>query len=180
MHNLDADEYYLMNKELAPAALADCKIENYEFAGREMTGAEWELAEFMHPWASYNRTVYVLEGNHVTLDAGTGCVHTAPGHGVDDFEVYKKYENEGKLKQEVICPVDNKGRMTAEAGSFLEGKPYGKRKDRVFPRLPTKACFLAKSPSTTSMPIAGAVRIPSFTVRQSSGLLPSMIFAKMH
>ena len=122
MHNLDADEYYLMNKELAPAALADCKIENYEFAGREMTCAEWELAEFMHPWASYNRTVYVLEGNHVTLDAGTGCVHTAPGHGVDDFEVYKKYENEGKLKQEVICPVDNKGRMTAEAGSFLEGK----------------------------------------------------------
>ena len=122
VHNLDADEYYLMNKELAPAALADCKIENYEFAGREMTGAEWELAEFMHPWASYNRTVYVLEGNHVTLDAGTGCVHTAPGHGVDDFEVYKKYENEGKLKQEVICPVDDKGRMTAEAGSFLEGK----------------------------------------------------------
>lgn len=122
VHNLDADEYYLMNKELAPAALADCKIENYEFAGRKMTGAEWELAEFMHPWASYNRTVYVLEGNHVTLDAGTGCVHTAPGHGVDDFEVYKKYENEGKLKQEVICPVDNKGRMTAEAGSFLEGK----------------------------------------------------------
>ena len=122
VHNLDADEYYLMNKELAPAALADCKIENYEFTGREMTGAEWELAEFMHPWASYNRTVYVLEGNHVTLDAGTGCVHTAPGHGVDDFEVYKKYENEGKLKQEVICPVDNKGRMTAEAGSFLEGK----------------------------------------------------------
>ena len=108
VHNLDADEYYLMNKELAPAALADCKIENYEFAGREMTGAEWELAEFMHPWASYNRAVYVLEGNHVTLDAGTGCVHTAPGHGVDDFEVYKKYENEGKLKQEVICPVDNK------------------------------------------------------------------------
>ena len=92
VHNLDADEYYLMNKELAPAALADCKIENYEFTGREMTGAEWELAEFMHPWASYNRTVYVLEGNHVTLDAGTGCVHTAPGHGVDDFEVYKKYE----------------------------------------------------------------------------------------
>ena len=58
--------------------MADCGIENYEFAGREMTGAEWELAEFMHPWASYNRTVYVLEGNHVTLDAGTGCVHTAP------------------------------------------------------------------------------------------------------
>ena len=42
VHNLDNDEYYLMNKELAPAALADCKVENYEFAGREMLGAEWD------------------------------------------------------------------------------------------------------------------------------------------
>ncbi len=122
VHNLDADEYYLMSKELAPAAMADCGIENYEFAGREMIGSEWDMATFKHPWAFYDRTVYVLEGNHVTLDAGTGCVHTAPGHGVDDFEVYKKYENEGKLKQEVICPVDSKGRMTKEAGEFLEGK----------------------------------------------------------
>lgn len=122
VHNLDADEYYLMNKELAPAAMADCKIENYEFAGREMTGEEWDMATFRHPWEFYHRTVYVLEGSHVTLDAGTGCVHTAPGHGVDDFEVYKKYENAGKLKQEVICPVDDKGCMTKEAGEFIEGK----------------------------------------------------------
>ena len=144
-----------------------------------MTGAEWELAEFMHPWASYNRTVYVLEGNHVTLDAGTGCVHTALGHGVDDFEVYKKYENEGKLKQEVICPVDNKGRMTAEAGSFGRKDCMGSGRSSIS-ALAHEGMLLGKSPFTTSMPIAGAVRIPSFTARQSSGLLPSMIFAKMH
>ena len=121
VHNLDNDEYYLMNKELAPAALADCKVENYEFAGREMLGAEWDLKSFQHPLYE-DRVVYVLEGNHVTLDAGTGCVHTAPGHGVDDFEVYKSYENAGKLKQEILCSVDEKGRMTEEAGLGLVGK----------------------------------------------------------
>lgn len=113
VHNLDADEYYLMNKELAPAALKDCKVEHYEFTGREMTGAEWELATFRHPLI--NRPSYVLEGNHVTLDAGTGCVHTAPGHGVDDFEVVQDYDNKGKVHIEPLCPVDSKGNMTAEA-----------------------------------------------------------------
>lgn len=113
IHNLDADEYYLMNKELAPKALEDCKVEHWETAGREMTGAEWELATFRHPLI--DRPSYVLEGNHVTLDAGTGCVHTAPGHGIDDFEVVQKYNNEGKLDLDALCPVDGKGRMTDEA-----------------------------------------------------------------
>ena len=79
------------------------------------------VKSFQHPLYE-DRVVYVLEGNHVTLDAGTGCVHTAPGHGVDDFEVYKSYENAGKLKQEILCPVDEKGRMTEEAGLGLVGK----------------------------------------------------------
>lgn len=49
VHNKAADEYYLMNKELAPKALEECKVTDYEFVGREMTGAEWELATFHHP-----------------------------------------------------------------------------------------------------------------------------------
>lgn len=113
VHNLDADEYYLMAKELAAASLKDCKIEHYEFVGREMTGAEWELATFHHPLI--DRPSYVLEGNHVTLDAGTGCVHTAPGHGIDDFEVVQTYNNKGKLHIDPLCPVDSKGCMTDEA-----------------------------------------------------------------
>lgn len=114
VHNKAADEYYLMNKELAPKALEECGITDWEQAGRDMTGEEWELAAFRHPLI--DRPSYVLEGNHVTLDAGTGCVHTAPGHGVDDFEVVQKYKNEGKLHIETLCPVDEKGRMTEEAG----------------------------------------------------------------
>ena len=51
-------------------------------------------------------------GEHVTTDAGTGCVHTAPGHGEDDFIVGQKYG------LDVLCPVDEKGVMTEEAGGF--------------------------------------------------------------
>ena len=54
----------------------------------------------------------VILGNHVTLDAGTGLVHTAPGHGADDYIAGKKYG------LDVLCPVDSLGRMTEEAGKF--------------------------------------------------------------
>ena len=150
VHNKAADEYYLMNKELAPASLADCKVEDYELVGREMLGAELDLAKFEHPLAHFapetygDRTIYVLEGNHVTLDAGTGCVHTAPGHGVDDFEVYKTYENAGKLHQPIVCPVDEKGHMTAEAGEFLVGKTIWEAEGPVISTLAHEGRLLGK------------------------------------
>ena len=150
VHNKAADEYYLMNKELAPASLSDCKVEDYEFVGREMLGSELDLAKFEHPLAHFapetygDRTIYVLEGNHVTLDAGTGCVHTAPGHGVDDFEVYKTYENAGKLHQSIVCPVDEKGHMTAEAGEFLVGKTIWEAEGPVISTLAHEGRLLGK------------------------------------
>lgn len=150
VHNKAADEYYLMNKELAPASLSDCKVEDYEFVGREMLGSELDLAKFEHPLAHFapetygDRTIYVLEGNHVTLDAGTGCVHTAPGHGVEDFEVYKTYENAGKLHQPIVCPVDEKGHMTAEAGEFLVGKTIWEAEGPVISTLAHEGRLLGK------------------------------------
>lgn len=150
VHNKAADEYYLMNKELAPASLSDCKVEDYEFVGREMLGSELDLSTFEHPLAHFapetygDRTIYVLEGNHVTLDAGTGCVHTAPGHGVDDFEVYKTYENVGKLHQPIVCPVDEKGHMTAEAGEFLVGKTIWEAEGPVISTLAHEGRLLGK------------------------------------
>lgn len=150
VHNKAADEYYLMNKELAPASLSDCKVEDYEFVGREMLGSELDLAKFEHPLAHFapetygDRTIYALEGNHVTLDAGTGCVHTAPGHGVDDFEVYKTYENAGKLHQPIVCPVDEKGHMTAEAGEFLVGKTIWEAEGPVISTLAHEGRLLGK------------------------------------
>ena len=72
----------------------------------------------VHPF--YERTSPVVLGDYVTVDSGTGCVHTAPGHGEDDFYVGQKYE------LDVLCPVDDRGHMTAEAPGF-EGYSMIKR-----------------------------------------------------
>ncbi|MCG8399620.1 class I tRNA ligase family protein, partial [Bacillus atrophaeus] len=65
----------------------------------------------------YGRDSLVMLGEHVTTEAGTGFVHTAPGHGEDDFIIGQKYG------LDVLCPVDEKGTMTSEAPGF-EGLFY--------------------------------------------------------
>lgn len=79
------------------------------------TGAELEGVLLQHPF--YDRTVPIVLGEHVTLDTGTGCVHTAPGHGEEDYEVGKRYG------LPLLSPIDEKGRFTAEAPGF-EGLFY--------------------------------------------------------
>ncbi|WP_332690086.1 isoleucine--tRNA ligase [Halalkalibacter lacteus] len=82
---------------------------------KTIKGAELEFVKATHP--IYGRESLVICGDHVTLDAGTGCVHTAPGHGEEDFIVGQKYG------LDVLCPVDDKGHMTEEAPGF-EGLFY--------------------------------------------------------
>ncbi len=109
------DEYYLMAEKLVTTAMQSCKIEEYEIVSEPVKGEKLEGMKFHHPF--YDRESPVLLGRHVTLDAGTGCVHTAPGHGMDDFEVAQRYGN-----LPVLCPVDDKGFMTEEAGEDLAGQ----------------------------------------------------------
>lgn len=78
-------------------------------------GEELEGVVCQHPF--YDRTSPLLLGEHVTLDAGTGCVHTAPGHGEEDFNLGQKYG------LPVLCPVDDRGHFTKEAPGF-EGLFY--------------------------------------------------------
>ncbi|MCT1904212.1 isoleucine--tRNA ligase [Oceanobacillus sojae] len=78
-------------------------------------GQEADRVEAQHPF--YDRKSLVMLGEHVTTDAGTGCVHTAPGHGEDDFYVCRKYGIDA------FCPVDEKGVFTSEAPGF-EGLFY--------------------------------------------------------
>ena len=75
---------------------------------------------FIHQDEYYQRDTLVILGDHVTDEAGTGCVHTAPGHGVDDFNVGNQYG------LPVLCPVDDRGLMMAEAGEFLAGQHVDK------------------------------------------------------
>lgn len=103
-------EYYVMATELATSALAAAKIEQYETVGT-ISGSELELMTAEHPFL--DRESLVIVGDHVTLESGTGCVHTAPGFGVDDFEVCRKYK-----QLPIVVSVDAKGVLTEESGQF--------------------------------------------------------------
>ena len=103
-------ENYIMAAELVPAAMKARGVENYTTEG-SFKGSELEYMKTAHPFM--NRESLVIVGDHVTLESGTGCVHTAPGYGVEDFEVCKNYDDIG-----IIVCVDAKGRQTAEAGEF--------------------------------------------------------------
>lgn len=104
------EEYYVMAKELVANAMKDAKIADYEIVGT-IGGRELEYMKTAHPFL--DRTSLVIVGDHVTLESGTGCVHTAPGHGVEDFEVCRNYK-----EIPMVVPVDHKGILTAEAGEF--------------------------------------------------------------
>ncbi|MCG8472587.1 MAG: isoleucine--tRNA ligase, partial [Desulfobacterales bacterium] len=80
----------------------------------EADGASLEGKSCTHPFI--DRDSLLILGDHVTLEAGTGCVHTAPGHGADDYITGLKYG------LEPYSPVGNNGCYTAEAGEELEGQ----------------------------------------------------------
>lgn len=103
-------QYLLMAKELVESVMQDAGIADYETVG-SFLGSDLELITTAHPFI--DRESVVIVGDHVTLESGTGCVHTAPGHGVEDFEVCKNYED-----IPVIVPVDSEGKLTELAGEF--------------------------------------------------------------
>ncbi|MER2059199.1 MAG: isoleucine--tRNA ligase, partial [Niallia sp.] len=110
---------------------------------QEVKGAELEYIIATHP--IYGRDSLVMLGEHVTTDAGTGCVHTAPGHGEDDFLVGQKYG------LEVLCPVDDKGVMTEEAPGF-EGLFYDKANKPITEKLEEVGALLKLQFITHSYP----------------------------
>jgi isoleucyl-tRNA synthetase len=109
------DKFYVMAEDLTDSAMADAGITDYEIIGT-IKGSELEYMKTAHPFI--DRDSLVIVGDHVTLESGTGCVHTAPGHGVEDFEVCRNYEG-----LDPIVPVDDKGCLNSLAGADLEGKP---------------------------------------------------------
>ncbi|EOB8461367.1 TPA: isoleucine--tRNA ligase [Staphylococcus aureus] len=110
---------------------------------KEYTGKELEYVVAQHPFL--DRESLVINGDHVTTDAGTGCVHTAPGHGEDDYIVGQKYE------LPVISPIDDKGVFTEEGGQF-EGMFYDKANKAVTDLLTEKGALLKLDFITHSYP----------------------------
>ena len=109
------DAYHIMARELVESTMKGCHIDEYEIMPETVLGSELELMQYQHPFL--DRKGLVILGDHVTLEGGTGCVHTAPGHGVEDFEVCVNHYPQVP----VVVPVDDAGRLTAEAGEKFAG-----------------------------------------------------------
>ena len=105
-------EVYVIASELVKTVMTKAGIseENYEVLTK-IKGKKLERLVTKHPF--YDRNSLVIGGDHVTLETGTGCVHTAPGHGVDDFAVCREYK-----ELPIYVPVNSKGFMTAESGKY--------------------------------------------------------------
>ena len=109
------EAYHIMARELVESTMKGCHIDEYEVLPETVLGSELELMQYQHPFL--DRKGLVILGDHVTLEGGTGCVHTAPGHGVEDFEVCVNHYPQVP----VVVPVDDAGRLTAEAGEKFAG-----------------------------------------------------------
>jgi isoleucyl-tRNA synthetase len=116
---------YVLAEGLLEAASKEMEWSEVQVLSR-IPGSELEFVTCWHPF--YDRESLVMVGDHVTLEAGTGCVHTAPGHGEDDFSIGQRY-NIG-----VLCPIDDQGKFTNEAPGY-EGMFYEKANTLITDRL---------------------------------------------
>jgi isoleucyl-tRNA synthetase len=126
-------EYYVFAAELVENTMKAAGIAEYETVAKYQ-GKDLEGIVCKHPFL--DRDSLVILGDHVTLEAGTGCVHTAPGHGAEDFIVCQKY------KIPTVVPVDSKGYLTKEAGPFA-GLYYEKSNSAIIERLTQDGRLLA-------------------------------------
>jgi isoleucyl-tRNA synthetase len=106
----------------------------------------WELEGMTYKHPLYDRLSPVILGDHVTTEDGTGLVHTAPGHGEEDFIVGQKYD------LDVYCPVDEQGLMTEEAGERFAGMYVDKANEEVIQALFEVKSLLGKFDVTHSYP----------------------------
>ena len=139
-------EVYIVARELAAEVAKAAKLEDYTILATVM-GSELELMTAKHPFL--DRESVVLCGDHVTLEAGSGCVHTAPGFGADDFNICQKYDKAGLTSIGTDVPVNAKGVMTDEA---FNGIHVSKANDYVIPVLEEKGMLLAREDIVHSYP----------------------------
>ncbi|EKO3868971.1 isoleucine--tRNA ligase [Vibrio harveyi] len=128
----DHAERIIVAAELAKDVMDRAGIEHFHNLGFAK-GADLELSQFQHPF--YDFTVPAILGDHVTTDSGTGVVHTAPGHGQEDFAVGNKYN------LEVANPVGSNGVYLPDTELFA-GQHVFKANDAVVEVLKEKGALL--------------------------------------
>jgi isoleucyl-tRNA synthetase len=110
-----APELLFLAKELIPTVVDEVGLGDYEIVG-EVQGRQMEGKKYRHPFMG--RTSPVILADFVGLAEGTGCVHSSPGHGQDDYVACRKYDID------ILSPVDEDGVFTQEAGPFAREYVY--------------------------------------------------------
>ncbi|MBQ7499374.1 MAG: isoleucine--tRNA ligase, partial [Clostridia bacterium] len=118
----DNGEYYITAEALAEKTMKAGGVESYEIV-KTFAGGEFEYMKAAHPFL--DRESVLLTAEYVTMESGTGCVHTAPGFGADDYMTCMRY------KIDIIVPVDDKGYQTEEAGKYA-GLRYDESNEVIY------------------------------------------------
>lgn len=143
-----AGEVYVLARDLAESV---CKAAKIDYSSCKtlavLKGSEFDLMSAGHPL--FDRESIILNGDHVTLDAGTGCVHTAPGFGAEDFQICQYYDKNRGTHIGVPVPVNAKGVMTDEK---YNGQYYAAANDAVPGDLEAVGALLASERITHSYP----------------------------
>ena len=140
-------ETYIVASELVESVCKAAGIDSYTELCR-LPGSAFELMTAKHPLLDQVDSV-ILNGDHVTLDAGSGCVHTAPGFGAEDYFICMEYNRQGKANIEIAVPVNEKGVMTDEV---FNGVHISKANDFVLPKLQETGALLASEDIVHSYP----------------------------
>ena len=128
-------DIYVLATELIESVAKAAKLgDDYEIV-KKFAGRELELMVCQHPFL--DRDSLVIVGDHVTLEAGTGCVHTAPGFGAEDYMVCNNYP-----QIETVVPVDSKGYQTEDAGEFA-GLFYEESNEKILNKLTELGALVA-------------------------------------
>ena len=135
-------EVYILAKDLVETSMKRFGFSDYSILA-EFDAEVLERKRCRHP--IYDRESMIVLGRHVTLDAGTGCVHTAPGHGREDYEVGLEYDID------VYSPVDDKGRFTDEVEHFKDQFVFDAN-DNINAKLNDNGALLASKTMKHSYP----------------------------
>ena len=139
---VSSGEIYILAAALAEKTLAAAGIDGYETLA-SFTGSELEYMKARHPFL--DRDSVLLCADYVTMESGTGCVHTAPGFGADDYMTCKRY------KMDMIVPVDDRGYQTEDAGPYA-GMYYEESGERIIADMRESGALLASEQITHSYP----------------------------
>ena len=138
-----SDNYYLVCRERLETLK---ELLNWKNVTNIQNIFGWELEGMTYKHPLYDRISPIIIGEHVTTEDGTGLVHTAPGHGEEDFIVGQKYN------LDIYCPVDERGLMTKEAGERFAGLYVDKANPEIIDALSEVKSLLNKFDMTHSYP----------------------------